>query len=142
MIELKPCPFGADHKVWIAVHDDEGNYHGEIGCEYETDPWSGLSYGLHHDGWGTCPLCTDDDYASMGGMLFDTPEEAAEAWNTRWERTCRCDRCGAKYKPTNPNQRYCSKDCKNGAYVDRRVRDGDGVPPWFAKKFGTEEIGE
>lgn len=88
MTDLEPCPFGADHKVWIAVHDDEGNYKGEPGCDYESDPWSGLSYGLHHEGWGTCPLCTDDDYASMGGMLFDTPEEAAETWNARWKRTC------------------------------------------------------
>lgn len=125
MTDLKPCPFGADHKVWIAVHDDEGNYHGEIGCEYETDPWSGLSYGLHHDGWGTCPLCTDDDYASMGGMLFDTPEEAAEAWNARYERTCKpickgtsvsCDACGSEL---HDPFRFCS-GC--GA----KVVDGNG----------------
>lgn len=89
MTELEPCPFGADHKVWIAVHDDEGNYKGESGCDYESDPWSGLSYGLHHEGWGTCPLCTDDEWEAMGGMLFDTPEEAAQAWHARWERTCR-----------------------------------------------------
>ena len=34
MSKLKPCPFGKDHKVWIGVHDDDGNYHGAIGCEY------------------------------------------------------------------------------------------------------------
>lgn len=88
MSELKPCPFGKDHKVWIGVHDEEGNFHGTIGCEYESDPWSGLSYGLHHDGWGDCPLCTDGEGDCMGGMLFDTPEDATEAWNTRAERTC------------------------------------------------------
>ena len=103
MSELKPCPFGADHKVWIGVHDEEGNYHGTIGCEYESDPWSGLSYGLHHDGWGDCTLCTDGEVDCMGGMLFDTPEDATEAWNTRVERTCKpftrqrqpCSNCGA-----------------------------------------------
>lgn len=110
MSDLKPCPFGADHKVWIGVHDDEGNYHGAIGCGYESDPWSGLSYGLHHEGWGDCPLCTDGEGDCMGGMLFDTPEDATEAWNTRHERTCKrivkgtkaggwpkevCSKCGA-----------------------------------------------
>ena len=116
MSELKPCPFGADHKVWIGVHDDEGNYHGKIGCEYESDAWSGISYGLHHEGWGDCPLCTDGDGESMGGMLFDTQEEAAEAWNTRVERTCQmtrlmsvgrtdfvCDQCDHCTCYTKPN---------------------------------------
>ena len=127
MSELKPCPFGVDHKVWIGVHDDEGNYHGAIGCEYESDPWSGLSYGLHHDGWGDCPLCTDGEGDCMGGMLFDTPEDATEAWNTRAECTChnfycegsdlgeggfRCSRCDGEMYGDEPN--YC---CHCGAKV-------------------------
>ena len=116
MSKLKPCPFGKDHKVWIGVHDDEGNFHGAIGCEYESDPWSGLSYGLHHDGWGDCPLCTDDESETMGGMLFDTPDDAAKAWNTRYERTCKmtrimsvgrtdfvCDQCDHCTCYTKPN---------------------------------------
>ena len=81
MAELKPCPFCKKKAVYIAVHDDEGNYHGEIGCEYEKKPWSGLSYALHHEGWGDCILCSDDDELVMGGVLFDTAEEAAEEWN-------------------------------------------------------------
>lgn len=88
-IELEPCPFGADHRVWIGVADDEGNYFGELGCDYEREPWSGIAYALFHEGWGDCPLCTDGDDSAMGGMLFDTPEEAAEAWNRRAERTCK-----------------------------------------------------
>lgn len=58
------------------MHDDEGNYHGRIGCEYEKEPWSGLCYALHHEGWGDCILCTDDANGKMGGVLYDTPEEA------------------------------------------------------------------
>lgn len=82
MEELKPCPFcRRKDAVTISVCDDEGNYHGEIGCDYEQDPWSGLSYALAHEGWGSCILCTDNE--PMGGILFDTAEDAAEAWNRR-----------------------------------------------------------
>ena len=35
--ELKPCPFCQQQAVFIGVHDDEGNYHGRIGCDYEND---------------------------------------------------------------------------------------------------------
>lgn len=81
-MDLKPCPFcGRTDAVTIRVCDDEGNYHGELGCEYESDPWSGLSYALVHEGWGTCLLCTSNEI--MGGILFDTAGEAAEAWNRR-----------------------------------------------------------
>lgn len=81
-MELKPCPFcGRKDAVTISVCDDEGNYHGELGCDYESDPWSGLSYALAHEGWGTCILCTDNE--PMGGILFDTAEDAADAWNRR-----------------------------------------------------------
>lgn len=72
------CPFCGEDKLHIGVHDDEGNYHGELGCAYESDPWSGLSYGIHHDGWGECILCTDGVNETMGGILFDTPQEARD----------------------------------------------------------------
>ena len=95
MAELKNCPFCGKNKVFIGVHDDEGNYHGLLGCEYESDPWSGLSYALHHDGWGECILCSSGDYHIMGGVLFDTAEEAANAWNRRAEpdvvHCCDCE---------------------------------------------------
>lgn len=73
------CPICKKKAVFVGVHDDEGNYHGLMGCEYENAPWSGLSYALHHEGWGDCPLCTDDTESTMGGMLFDTAEEAISA---------------------------------------------------------------
>lgn len=73
------CPICKKKALFVGVHDDEGNYHGLVGCEYENDPWSGLSYALHHEGWGDCPLCTDGAYSTMGGMLFDTVEEAISA---------------------------------------------------------------
>lgn len=76
MDEMKRCPFCQQFKIFIGVHDDEGNYHGRIGCEYEKEPWSGLSYALHHEGWGECLMCTDGENQTMGGVLFDTPEEA------------------------------------------------------------------
>ena len=73
------CPICKKKVLFVGVHDDEGNYHGLVGCEYENDPWSGLSYALHHDGWGDCPLCTDGAYSTMGEMLFDTAEDAISA---------------------------------------------------------------
>lgn len=79
--ELKPCPWCDKNAVHVAVCDDEGNYHGELGCEYEKDAWSGLSYALYHDGWGDCILCTDGTEGCMGGVLFDTAQEAIDAWN-------------------------------------------------------------
>lgn len=73
------CPICKKRALFVGVHDDEGNYHGPVGCEYENNPWSGLSYALHHEGWGDCPLCTDGAYSTMGGMLFDTAEDAISA---------------------------------------------------------------
>ena len=84
MPDLKPCPFCGKRKAFVSVHDDEGNWHGDIGCDYERDPWSGLSYALHHLGWGECIMCTDGVNEVMGGVLFDTAEEAEDAWNTRY----------------------------------------------------------
>lgn len=79
MDENMECPICKKKVVFVGVHDDEGNYHGPVGCEYENDPWSGLSYALHHEGWGDCPLCTDGAYSTMGGRLFDTAEDAISA---------------------------------------------------------------
>lgn len=76
------CPFCGEKSLFIGVHDDEGNYHGPLGCEYEQDPWSGLSYALHHDGWGECILCTGGTDDVMGGILFDTAQEAVDAMPT------------------------------------------------------------
>ena len=79
MYKKMGCPICKKKVLFVGVHDDEGNFHGLVGCEYENDPWSGLSYALHHDGRGDCPLCTDGAYSTMGGMLFDTAEDAISA---------------------------------------------------------------
>lgn len=76
------CPICGKKSLFVGVHDDEGNYHGMLGCEYEQDPWSGLAYALHHDGWGDCVLCTDGSNEVMGGVLFNTAQEAADALPT------------------------------------------------------------
>ena len=81
------CPFCGEEVIHVAVCDDEGNIHGLIGCEYEYDPWSGLGYVLIHDGWGECVLCTDDDQTCMGGIIFDTPDEALEALKIKNDNT-------------------------------------------------------
>lgn len=73
------CPFCGKNAIHVAVCDDEGNYRGLIGrSEYELDSYSGIGYYLTHDGWGECLLCTDEG-GCLGGMIFDTPDEALKA---------------------------------------------------------------
>lgn len=81
---LKPCPF-CGGKATIAVNDREGNRRDE---EYEKDPWSGLSYTIEHahEANSGCPIAGYEcDGAMMGVYLYDSREEAAEAWNSRIE---------------------------------------------------------
>ena len=81
--QLRLCPFCRKPAVFIGVHDYEGNYHGRLDCEYESNPWSGLSYALHHEGTTDCLLCSNGANEIMGHMLYDTAEEAANAWNNQ-----------------------------------------------------------
>lgn len=84
--ELEPCKCGG--RIWVGVHDDEGDYKGEIGCEYESDPWSGICYGLHHDGRIGCVSNTEGKECVMGRVLFGSEQSAINAWNNRnseWE---------------------------------------------------------
>ena len=81
--ELKPCPFcGAT--IRIMVCDDEGNTHND---DYENDPWSGLGYQLYHDiaddPTEKCPIAKHKGEGVMGIWIYDTREEAIEAWNRR-----------------------------------------------------------
>ena len=122
MDENMECPICKKKVVFVGVHDDEGNYHGPVGCEYENDPWSGLSYALHHEGWGDCPLCTDGAYSTMGGMLFDTAEEAINAL-------------------TPPNEPLTLEDAKKERYIwFTPLNDWAKVTPFGVLFFGSEEL--
>lgn len=79
---LKPCPF-CGGKAEISVSDDEGNHRNE---EYENDPWSGLSFKIQHDHESNkgCPIANfEEDGGTVGVYLYDSREEAIEAWNKR-----------------------------------------------------------
>ena len=78
-IDKYTCPFCGQKAIFVGVCDDEGNYKGRPGCEYESNPWSGLCYAIHHDGWGDCILCTDAHDLPLGGCFFDTAEDAFRA---------------------------------------------------------------
>lgn len=60
-MELKPCPSCGNDHIWIEDIDARG--------EVEF--------------YAFCPSC------GMKGGNRKTPEEAAEAWNTRAEQTCK-----------------------------------------------------
>lgn len=85
MAELKPCPF-CGGKVSLALCDDEGNLHDEA---YREHPYSGLGFMLHHahEENPECPIASYEcDGGILGGVhIYDTEEQAAEAWNRRAE---------------------------------------------------------
>lgn len=141
------CPICKKKAVFVGVHDDEGNYHGLMGCDYEDAPWSGLSYALHHEGWGDCPLCTDGAESTMGGMLFDTAEEAISAlsppnetppcyqpdgdgcayqcYDGDDEPIDKCKECPLCY---SDKQRYLTPP--NEPLTIEQLREMDGEPVW------------
>lgn len=85
MTELKPCPF-CGGKVSIVLCDGEGNLHDEAYREYL---YSGLGFVLHHayEENPECPIATYEcDGGTLGGVyVYETEEQAAEAWNKRAE---------------------------------------------------------
>lgn len=80
--DLKPCPF-CGGQAQLAISDDEGNPRDE---EYEKDPWSGLSFKIQHtheENEG-CPIAKYGvDDATMGVYLYESRNEAIQAWNLR-----------------------------------------------------------
>ena len=85
MNDLKPCPF-CGGKVSLVLCDDEGNLHDE---SYREHPYSGLGFMLHHahEENPECPIASSEcDGGILGGVhIYDTEEQAAEAWNKRAE---------------------------------------------------------
>lgn len=81
--KLKPCPF-CGSEIRVVCTDDEGNLHDE---DYERNPWSGLGYKLYHDITDVedenCPIARHEGEGEMGVWIYDTKEEAIEAWNKR-----------------------------------------------------------
>lgn len=69
MIELKPCPFcGGRIKI-------------------VTTQYGGIGYQLYHDvtsdPTGICPIARHEGEGEMGVWIYDTRNEAIEAWNRR-----------------------------------------------------------
>ena len=83
MAELKPCPF-CGGEISLVLYDDEGNLHDEA---YREHPYSGLGFMLHHahEENPECPIASYEcDGGILGGVyIYDTEEQAVEAWNRR-----------------------------------------------------------
>ena len=78
--KLRPCPW-CKKVPKIQLTDAEGNFRNE---SYLDDPYSGVGYALIHiteylD--DKCPIATVDEETILGGMIYDTEEEAIAAWN-------------------------------------------------------------
>lgn len=75
-------------KAILVPCDDEGNLHD---AEYLKRPYSGIGYMIRHthENNPNCPIAVYEvDGGIVGGVyIYDTPEEATEAWNRREERT-------------------------------------------------------
>ena len=82
-VELKPGPF-CGGKAKSVCCDDEGNI--KYDHEYAKKPWSGLGYRITHSHEENmdCPIAEYEvDEALIGVFIYDTEQEAAEAWNRR-----------------------------------------------------------
>ena len=80
--KLRPCPW-CKKVPKIQLTDDEGNFRSE---SYLDDSYSGVGYALVHmteDPDDKCPIATVDEETILGGMIYDTEEEAIDAWNRR-----------------------------------------------------------
>lgn len=77
--------------------------------------------GLYWVGCDSCKGNNSDTTQCCAGCawVFDTPEKAAKAWNTRHERTCHvakqpdgygwaCE-CGGFFPPSTPPRNFCPK---------------------------------
>lgn len=82
MEKPKPCPF-CGGRVGVAVCDDEGNLHNR---GYLARPYSGVGYILvhTHELNPNCPIARyEEDGGTIGVHIYDTAEEALDAWNRR-----------------------------------------------------------
>ena len=101
-----PCPW-CKGTAKIIVCDDEGNHHPD---DYENDPWSGIGYFLYHSESENpdCPIA-HDDYTQCGRYIYDSREDAIDAWNTRPAQPIgRCVEC--KFANTEYGGLYCELD--------------------------------
>ena len=71
------CPYGNVRR------DDDGNLHDD---DYLFNPYSGVGYKLRHTHElnPECPIAEyEEDEGTVGVHIYDTAEDAIEAWNRR-----------------------------------------------------------
>ena len=81
MDKLKPCPF-CGRTPFIHLADEEGNLQP---ASYAEEPFSMITYVLCHyqkDNDDMCPIATYEGDV-LGTWLYESEEEAVEAWNRR-----------------------------------------------------------
>lgn len=84
MLKLNKCPFCGHEAVSISVYDIDEKWKGPLGCDFEKDPDCDIAlYALHHEEWMSCVLRCDDQEEALGGLFFNSAEEAAKYWNEK-----------------------------------------------------------
>lgn len=79
------------------------------------------------EGYAECDNCNVRVGEGLIGLDDgDLKETITKIINTRASDRV-CAHCGNTFSPTNPDQKYCDKECKTASYVNRALKSKEGI---------------